>query len=256
MSFELKNLHYGYQKEQPILNDVSFSLEEGDIAIILGPNGAGKSTLIKCLVGLLKPEQGTISIDGTDLVSLKGKERAKLISYVPQNIAFPSLSVYDAILLGRLPYFTMSPSKKDHEETEKVIQKLSLENIASRNVDELSGGERQKVAIARALVQSSKFMVFDEPTSNLDVRNQLMILDLIEAIAKESHSMVLIAMHDINQALRIGTKFLLLQGNSLSAPFPPSELSEEKLGNLYGESCKIKEIDGERIIVFPKNRKE
>ena len=141
---------YG-KKAKPVLHDVSFALNKGEIAILLGPNGAGKSTLLQAVLGNIKFYKGDIIIDGKNIKELSVRERAKLIAYVPQSFHFAPSSVYDAILLGRIPYFTFAPSPEDHAYVHQIIQEMGLETLASRNVTELSGGEKQKVAIAEIL---------------------------------------------------------------------------------------------------------
>ena len=158
---KINNLTFKYRKKAPlVLDDVSFTLNDGEIGIVLGKNGVGKSTLFKLIVGLIKPISGDILINDINLNKLKIKDRAKMIAYVPQSIQFGDLSVYETILSGRVSFYSLFPSKKDEEIVQNVIKEMGLEGFLNKNVNELSGGEKQKIAIARALVQEPKVLIF------------------------------------------------------------------------------------------------
>ena len=154
MILEIKDLRSGYSKSSPlVLDGVNLELDKGEVGVLLGKNGSGKTTLFKNILGLVKPASGNILFKGKDLLKIKGNERAKHISYVPQNAEFGSLSVFDTVLMGRMPYFGLRSGSSDEEKTAEMLKEMGMEHLASRNVEELSGGERQKTAIARALVQ-------------------------------------------------------------------------------------------------------
>ncbi len=248
---EIKNLSSGYYKDE-VIKDISFNIEKGKTTILLGPNGSGKSTLIKTIVGILKPKKGEIILDGEDLAKMSEINRAKLVSYVSQEHSITSLSVYDTILLGRLSSFGLVAKNEDHKKVEELIEEFKLESIALKNVDELSGGERQKVAIARALVNEPKVIVFDEPTSNLDISNELLILDEIQKILVEKEIHVIIAIHDINIALQYGDKIIGIKDGCKVKELFASEIDEEFIHNLYGINCKITTLDNKPIIIFKK----
>ena len=246
---KIASLTTGYNKKE-IIKNISFSLEKGQIGVILGPNGAGKSTLIKSLVGILKPYSGEISLDEKNLNEIKINERAKLVSYVPQEAMFPSLSVYDSLMLGRIANFGLVSSEKDRIKVEKIIEEFHLEPFVLKNINELSGGERQKVAIARALVNDPEVIVFDEPTSNLDIANQLLIINEIKHMAKVHNAHIIIALHDINLALSIADKIICLKSGDLIAEKDTKDIDEELLTNLYGVKASIKEVDYKKIVIF------
>lgn len=239
---------YG-KKAKPVLRDVSFTLNKGEIAILLGPNGAGKSTLLQAVLGNIKFYEGDILIDGKNIKELSARQRAKLIAYVPQSFHFAPSSVYDAILLGRIPYFAFAPSQEDHAYVNQIIQEMGLETLASRNVTELSGGEKQKVAIARALAQGSEILVLDEPTSNLDLAAQAQIASLIKGLAKRKNLTILMSIHDLNLALNIGKSFIFLKNGFLIGQKQASQIDEDLISSVFDiEAKKIKQDDHEYFI--------
>lgn len=239
-------LSYSYRKKGPLaLKEVSFSMQEGEIYILLGPNGAGKSTLISLLTNTKKIQKGNIEISDKSLTDMKFIERNRLIGYVPQTLEFADLSVYETILLGRLPYFYFSPCKGDKEAVLSTLDNLGLSSFSSRNVNELSGGEKQLVAIAQALVKKPKILILDEPTSNLDLANQVALLRLIKRIAKENKVTVLISMHDLNEALLVGEHFLLIKEGNLLGEYSLENLKEETLSTLFGISIKLNNENGQ-----------
>ena len=246
---EIKNLEFGYKKGQPILNDINLSLEDGEIGVLLGKNGAGKSTLFKCLLGLLKPT-GEILHDGKDLTKISRADRAKLIAYVPQEISFGDLTVFDSVLTGRLSRFGMIAGAKDREVVNNVLEELDLSNIANKNVNQLSGGERQKVAIARALAQEPHMLVFDEPTGNLDIQNEKLIFDIAKRIAKEKNMTIIIAIHNLNFAFAFGDKFFLMKDGIIKYVGGAEILNEETIDDAFGVGVKIIEVDGNKGIIF------
>ncbi len=250
MDIEVNNLAFEYTKNNETLKDVSFKFSSGDIVAVLGVNGAGKSTLIKCLGSIYKPKGGQIIIDDKNLSLLKPNEKARLISYVPQNISFPDFSVFDSILIGRKPYINIEPTKDDYKIISDTINSLGLEHLVFKNVNEISGGEKQKVAIARALVQSSSVILFDEPTSSLDVKNQLEVINLIKRVVKENNLIAFVVIHDINLALKLANKFLLLKDGQVFNKGDLSIITEPNLDSLYGVSTKIYENDNQKFVIF------
>ena len=227
----VKNYSFSYDKKK-VLDNVSFSVNDYEATVLIGVNGAGKSTLIKCIAGLLKSKEGEITLLEKNIKEFKRQDFANAIAYVPQSITFDSMSVIDAILLGRLPYFS-HPGQKDYEKVYEVIQKLGIENIANSDVQKLSGGERQKVAIARALAGEAKLLLLDEPTSNLDLKSQYETMQMINTLKKDGMG-IIISMHDINHALEVGDKYVILKDKNIVAQGDVSILTEELLGNIYG----------------------
>jgi iron complex transport system ATP-binding protein len=255
---EIKNLSFRYSKQSPlVLEELSLSLPEGKVGILLGPNGAGKSTLFKLLIGLYKPNAGTMSFDGVDLAQMKRRERAKAIAYVPQAISFGDLSVYDTILSGRLSSFGLFPGKKDQEEVDKILAEMGLTSIAGRNVNSLSGGERQKVAIARALAQDPRLLVFDEPTGNLDIANEHLILQTAQAIAHGERGIaILVSIHDLSLALNFGDIFYLLKDKNIKYSGGIESISETNLSDVYGIPVSIQTLKEQKFITVGGNTHE
>lgn len=240
-----------YSKKGPnAIENVDFELSPGEVGVILGPNGAGKSTFLKCVLGLMKPKSGIIEVDGVEFLKMKSTERARKIAYLPQSIEFTPLSVYETIMLGRLPYFGLMPGKKDKEEVERVIEELGLSDLRNRNVTELSGGEKQKVAIARAIAQDPSILVFDEPSANLDIKNELTLFSTIKHLAKEKNISVLLSIHDINAALSLGDRFLLLRHGKAIAVCGPGDIDEIAIEKTFDVEAKIQTVDNKKIVIF------
>ena len=210
MLLEVKDLSFYYEKKQ-ILKSINLKIDTGDRLVIIGNNGVGKSTLIKCLNKMNQPKKGTIILNDKPLNSYQQNDIAKWISYVPQSISLVDLTEFEAVLLGRKPYIKYYPSKKDYLLTQEIIEDLSLSNIALQNTNKLSGGEKQKIAIAQALNQNTEIILLDEPTANLDIKNQIEVISFIKKISVEKRITMIITMHDISLALKIGTKFLVLK---------------------------------------------
>jgi iron complex transport system ATP-binding protein len=255
---EIQHLSFGYSKKGPlVLEDLSLSLPQGKVGILLGPNGAGKSTLFKLLIGLYKPSAGSITFDHQDLLKMKRRERAKAIAYVPQSITFGDLSVYDTVLAGRLSSFGLFPGKNDQAEVSKILAEMGLNDIAGRNVNSLSGGERQKVAIARALAQEPKLLVFDEPTGNLDIANEHLILTTAQAIAHGERGIaILVSIHDLSLALNFGDIFYLLKDKSIKYAGGEESISEANLSDVYGIQVSIETLANQKFITVGGNHHE
>lgn len=201
MMLEISNLKFSY-KNKDIFNQIDFNLESNEILSILGPNGVGKTTLLKCINRILKPQGGSILVENQDIMNIKRTEIAKKLGYVPQRNETVRITVFDAILLGRKPHIKWDISNKDISLVNSAMKKLNMEDLSLRYLDELSGGELQKVGIARAIVQEPKILLLDEPTSSLDLKNQQEILYLLSEIVDGHDVSVIMTMHDINSALR------------------------------------------------------
>lgn len=248
----LKDVSFSYEKhEKPILSNTTLELEEGKVGVLLGPNGVGKSTIIKIISGLIKPKTGDIFLGENDFRKIKIKERAKLVSYVPQNVKFSSLSVLDSVLLGRLPYFYSFPCAHDKAKAEKAIEEVGLSSLKDRPANSLSGGEKQLVSIARALVSSPSLLLLDEPTANLDLRHQKEVLTLLKKIAKEKKLTILLSLHDISEAFYIGDKFFFLKNGKIIDSGDSSIITEERIKEIYDTDVKlIKDNDGYLVKIY------
>jgi iron complex transport system ATP-binding protein len=249
----LKVDQLGFQYDsQPVFQDVSFTLNEGELCAILGINGSGKSTLFKCIMGFLHAKSGSISFEGKEKNLYKISEIAKKIAYVPQDhpITFPYL-VREMVLMGRTVhisnYFKISD---DHYlKAEEALQALSLEGLADKPFNQLSGGQRQMVLIARALAQQTTLMLLDEPTSSLDFKNQLLIWHILLQLKKEGKS-VLVCTHDPNHVLWFCDRVLILDNKRLIADGPPKEvMTEQLLQQVYGTMCTLEAVANKKMVL-------
>ncbi len=232
MIIRVNGLSFSYNS-RPVLKDVSLELAGGEIMGVIGPNGSGKSTLLKCMDRILKPKGGSILIDGKAINSFSMSELARLIGFVPQREEnrFP-VEVFDAILMGRKPFLNWKPSTRDMEKVSEIIEVLKLQDIALRDIGSISGGERQKVIIARAIAQEPEMLLLDEPTSYLDLRHQLEVMDIIKDLAAKGTSSV-VAVHDLNLAARYCDKLVLLREGEIFAAGGLEVLQPENIEPVY-----------------------
>lgn len=231
---KIQGLNFKYNSRL-VLRDINLEVEEGEILTLLGPNGSGKTTLLRCIVRIFNPEEGDIFIDGKQISKIKREELAKWISYVPQNehSSFPA-TVFDTVLIGRRPHLNWNPSNRDFKVVSTILHLLGLKEIALRDFNELSGGEKQKVLIARAIAQEPKIMLLDEPTSNLDLRHQLEVLEIVRNLAKEKGVSVIMATHDLNLVPRYSDKLVMLKsGKIFSMGTPEQVITSENIKSVY-----------------------
>lgn len=246
----VENLTFRYSKfSRPVLKGASLELKPGEIGILLGKNGSGKTTLFKNVLGIHKPGSGKILFEGEDLLKMSRKERARRIAYVPQDIHFGALTVFDSIMLGRISYFGLKSGDEDYKAVEKILLDMHLEGYAFRMVDELSGGERQKIAIARAMAQEPKLMVFDEPTGYLDIANEQLIMEEARKLAKEKNIAILSSLHDLNQALAFGDKFFFLKNGVVQYAGGREIITPEVVKDTFDVDVRIREIDGQTVVL-------
>lgn len=247
---KIQNLYFKYPGKSPnVLNGIDLELESGEIGILMGKNGAGKTTLFKTILGLCRPSGGKITFDGKDLLSMPRRERAALIAYVPQHIHFGDLSVYDSILSGRVSRFGIRAGKSDHDAVNEIIREMGLSGFEGRIAENLSGGEKQKVAIARALAQEPKMLIFDEPTGNLDLANEDLLINEAKKAAKEKNITVLSSMHDLNQALYMGDKFLFLKDGKIRHAGDENMITRDIIKEIFDINTKIIEVDNRKVIL-------
>jgi len=247
---EINDLCFRYGRHSPaVLDGVSLSLKSGEIGILLGKNGSGKTTLFKNILGIETPTGGSLRFDGEDLLTMNKKERARRIAYVPQHIHFGALSVFDSVLMGRVSYFGTRAGKEDYEIVEHILSDMKLEAFAARNAEELSGGEKQKIAIARAMAQDPKLLVFDEPTGNLDIANEELIVDEAKKLAREHGIAIISSLHDLNQALDFGDKFFFMKDGKIKYSGGEECFTSEIIKDIFDIDVKTVIIDGQKIIV-------
>jgi len=246
---QVKNLSYHYKGCPEVLKDVSFDIAPGKFLAILGNNGVGKSTLLKCFNHILKPDAGEVLLDGNDLLKLSGREVARQVAFVSQSVPSTQMTVHDVVMLGRRPYMKWSFTEEDHTIVHDAMHRLDVEEMRGRFVNQLSGGEKQKVMLARALAQQPKALLLDEPTSALDIQNQYQVLKMVRNICHKDNMIAVVVIHDLNLALRFCDQFLLLKDGQVYRVGDRSILDSTALKDVYGVDAKIVEIEGRHMVL-------
>ena len=245
----VKDLSFSYCKAHQILESIEFDACEGQCVAVLGNNGAGKSTMVKCLNRILTPMEGAVIVNGRDVGKLNRQSIAKEMAYVSQQNEGAQFTVYDAVLLGRKPYIKLNPTEEDHRITKSIVKRMGLESFSLRYIDELSGGELQKVMLARALAQQPKVLMLDEPTSNLDLKNQYEVMSIIRDIAKEVSICVIIVIHDLNLAMRYCDRFMFIKNSHVYSLGGSETVNCEAIRDVYGMDVTIETIKGYPTVV-------
>ncbi len=245
MNIDIRNISFKYQKKE-ILNDISFTVPSGKMASIIGPNGTGKTTLLKCICAILKPYKGASFIDGKKIQAIPMEDRSCFIGYVPQHNMGSSfsISVVDTVMMGRFSTKKRRVTKKDKEIVFRVIEQMNLSRFAFKDINCLSGGERQTVFIARAVAQDPKILLLDEPTSGLDIKGQLFILSLIHELCVKKGITVIMIHHDLNLAEMYSDILICLKDKKIYASGPPKEvLTPSNIEAIYGIRPRVIEDD-------------
>lgn len=249
VKISIKDLTFSY-KSNKILDDLNISVDGSEIVSLVGPNGSGKTTLIKCIDRILKP-RGSILLEGREVQKMKQQEIARQIGYVPQSSATPlATTVFDTVLMGRRPHIGWRVSDFDLDKVSDTLERLNLQDLAMRDFGQLSGGQKQKVLIARALVQEPTVLLLDEPTSNLDMKHQLDVLETISSMVKEKGISAVMAIHDLNLAARFSDKLVMLKKGVIYAAGTPIDLlSEKNISDVYGvEAIVMRSLDKPCIV--------
>jgi len=248
MFLSVAGIGFSYNSH-PVLENIGFELDKGLILGILGVNGAGKSTLLKCLNKILNPHKGSVILNSEDIFAMKGTEIAKRMAYMPQKYSDDPLTVFDAVLLGRKPHIRWSATDKDFRIVEEILAEMNLVPFSLRPVNSLSGGEMQKVVIARALAQEPKVLLLDEPTSNLDIRNQFEVMGMIRRIVKERELSAVVSIHDLNLAFRFADIFLMMKHHKVYSLIDKKDVSTEMIRDVYGIDVFLAQVKGHPVIV-------
>jgi iron complex transport system ATP-binding protein len=223
------SVSYGTRR---VLHEVSLTVENGELLALIGPNGAGKSTLVRAVSGFIPAQSGSASKNGTNLLTAPASERARIISVVPQVASLPpAFTVWETVLLGRTPYlnFLGQVSSADETIARQSLQRVDALDLIDRRVGELSGGEQQRVLLARALAQSTPILLLDEPTSHLDLHHQISLLELVRGLAHNDGLAVLVALHDLNLAARYADRIALMVDGQVKALGTPGEVLRPEL---------------------------
>ena len=249
VNITIKDLTFSYNSHK-ILDDLNVVVENSEVLSLVGPNGSGKTTLIKCIDRILKP-RGSILLDGLELERMSRQEVARQIGYVPQSSSTSlATTVFDTVLMGRRPHIGWRVTDSDLDKVAEVLEKLHLEDLAMRDFAQLSGGQKQKVLIARALAQEPAVLLLDEPTSNLDMRHQLEVMEIVRDLVHEKKIAAVMAIHDLNLASRFSDKLVMLKnGQVYAAGEPKALLNEENIGKVYGIEAMVMNALGRPYIV-------
>jgi len=250
VTLKVKDVAFGYASV-PVLEGVSLEMGTKEIVAVLGPNGAGKSTLLKCIDRILLPQHGSILLNGEEISQMSRLELAKKIGYIPQSLAHAfSITVFDAVLMGRRPHISWRTSEEDTEKVLETLEMLHIENLAMRDINEISGGQMQQVFIARALVQEPDVLLLDEPTSNLDIRHQLEVMHTIKSIVRKKEISAIMAIHDLNLAARYADKIVLMNGGGIvSVGNPATVITPENIRLVFKVDADVYEKDGKLHVV-------
>lgn len=246
---DIQHISFSYGRKR-ILSDVSFQAQAGECVAILGNNGAGKSTFITCLNRIRRPEGGEVLIDGRPVRRMSRRELARSVAYVAQHNEMSQVTVFDCVLLGRRPYMRWGASRQDGELCRAMLNRVGMEEFQLRNLDELSGGELQKVMLARALVQEPDLLLLDEPTSSLDPKNQYEMMALVREVARERKITVLVVIHDLNLALRFCDRFFFLKDGRGYCYGDSQVVTGDVIRQVYGIRGETVQINGTKAVII------
>jgi iron complex transport system ATP-binding protein len=227
----IENLSVSYGSH-PVLKNVTLTVRTGEVLALIGPNGAGKSTLIRAVSGIIPTLQGKVRTNGDDFDMLKPMQRARYLAVVPQAVSLPpAYTVWETVLLGRTPYlgFIGQTSLTDEDLAWRALKRVNADKLADRRVGELSGGEQQRILLARALCQATPILLLDEPTAHLDLQYQVSLLDLVHDLANQDKLAVLLAMHDLNLAARYADRIALMVAGEIRIIGTPAEVLKADL---------------------------
>jgi iron complex transport system ATP-binding protein len=249
----LKDVHCGYGDGKEILSGISFDLDEPGFICIIGPNGVGKSTLIKLIDGIIKPSSGSIEIYGRPLQDYGLRELSQVVGYVPvMSSDFNVMSVLDTVLIGRFSRQKWRTTQKDISVAVKSLRAMEIEDLVDRNFNELSAGQRQKVSIARGLVQEPKILMLDEPTANLDIRHQLYVSAFLRRLSEKTGMTAFTVSHDLNLAAKYATKIIVLEkpGRIYAMGDPKDVITKQMIKDVYNVDCDIVDDHGTPHVIL------
>ncbi len=254
MIYALTGVTFAYRAGEPVLQDVDLSIAAGELWCVLGCNGAGKSTLFGCMTGRLQPQSGSVRLEGADIKTMKEREIACRVGYVPQSHA-PAFaySVFDYVLMGCAPHIGLfsAPGEADRQAAREALDRLRIAHLAGRPYTEISGGEQQQAAIARAIVANPKIILFDEPTSHLDVGNQIKVLRIIKELSQDGYAIV-VTTHDPNHALMLdGNAAVFGCDGRVRSGRCEEMLTEQMLQEVYGAKMELLELPNRKVCVYP-----
>ncbi len=250
-ALQVSDLRFAYRGGNDVLHGISFKAQANRMLCVLGPNGSGKTTTLKCMLGMLKPNCGIVLLDGQDRRKLSAGQLGRIVAYVPQTpqTAF-AFTVRQLVMLGRTAHMgTMGfETELDHRVVDAAMDMTGVSKFADRMLDELSGGEAQCVMIARAIAQQPSVLLLDEPTSHLDIRNQLMIYDMMRRLSHDWGMAIVCVSHDINLASRFADDLVLMRDGSIAAQGSPADVvNREVLSDVYDVEIDLIDVDSQEV---------
>ncbi len=249
ITIKINDVEFRYASK-PILKNICLELAPSEVTAVCGPNGVGKSTLIKCINKVLKPK-GSIRLGVKEIKDMRMMHIARHIGYVPQRVSNVfSITVFEMVLMGRRPHLGWKSSQTDNAKVIKILRRMQIEELAFTDFNQLSGGQQQKVIIARALAQEPDVLLLDEPTSSLDLRHQLEVMELVRTLADKKGLTVAMAVHDLNMAACYADKVVLMKnGQIYDAGDTSSVLTPDNILSVYGVVAAVKKENGKPFIV-------
>ena len=253
MKLDVKNLSFCYRASSPVLKDVSVHAKEGELTVIIGPNGAGKSTLLKCMARSEKTREA-VFLDDRDIDRISGEELKDSLAYLPQDsIGHVGLTVFEAVLLGRVKQSSWKVSDEDLEAVSETLGLLKIDDLGARYLCELSGGQRQVVSLAQSIISDPRILMLDEPSNNLDMRNELKILELVQRITHNKSITSIMTLHSLSMAARFADRIILLcKGEVLAQGAPAEVLTPSLIKHAFSVEAEVLYRNG-KIYVFPEN---
>lgn len=253
MRIDISDLSFGY-RDEPVLHEINLVLDHSGLTCIVGPNGVGKSTLVKCILGLVKFDKGTILLDGSDVNDLTTKDRAKIMGYVPVSTDDTfAMNVYDYVMMGRHPHQKMGHSTSlDSLIVKRSMNMMEILDLSMKDTTELSAGQHQKVSIAKGLAQTPRLLILDEPTANLDPHHQLQVTERISDIGRKIGMSVIMVSHDLNISAKYADTIVMMAmpGRIYRVGTPEEVFTEEAISEVYGVECTIIDDRGRPHVIL------
>lgn len=248
---EVSNISYHYHGGKDVLKDVSFALEQGQFLAILGNNGVGKSTLLKCLNKILRADSGQVLLDGENILQMSNHQVSRRMAFVAQTVPSTQMTVHDVVMLGRRPYMKFGFTEKDHQIVHSAMDRLNLDPLRGRFLNQLSGGERQKVMLARALAQQPKLLLLDEHTAALDPKTAAKVLEATQRIVEKNHLTTMMITHNMRDAISYGNRLIMMYEGHVVVDVSGEEkknLTVEQLLNLFSRASGSDEADDKLLL--------